>query len=79
MTIFITPDKYDNKGELKGISAELRQKKIDGRIKSLEKQVRKNQGELNKAEKKLQQKREELENVIKQIQNPCYSKLVVSQ
>ena len=61
------PDKYDNKGELQGVSPELRQQKIDGRIKSLEKQIKKNEGELNKANKQLDQKKEELQNVNQEV------------
>lgn len=57
------PDAYDNKGQLQNVSPELRQQIINGRIKSLEKQIRKNKGELQKANEQLQKKRKELENI----------------
>lgn len=57
------PDKYDNKGELKNADAELRQKKIAGRVESLEKQIKKNEGELDKVKQELGKKTQELKKV----------------
>ena len=42
------PDASDNKGLLKNASPDVRQKIIDGRIKSIEQQIKKQQGELAK-------------------------------
>ena len=41
------PDKYDNLGLLKNISQEIRQKRIQGRIEALEKQIRRQREDLD--------------------------------
>ena len=43
------PDKFDNKGFLKDASPELRQKIIDGRIRSLERQIENFRRQINRA------------------------------
>jgi hypothetical protein len=47
------PDAYDNKSILKNADPELRNKIIEGRKKSLQKQIDKQMGELNKIEEEL--------------------------
>lgn len=42
------PDLYDNKGILKNVDEELRNKIINGRINALLKQIKKQKGELKK-------------------------------
>ncbi len=42
------PYKHDNKGLLRKVSEKIRQKRINGRIVQLKKQIKKQQGELNK-------------------------------
>jgi RHS repeat-associated protein len=42
------PDAYDNQGKLEDVSPEMREKIIQGRIKSLEKQIQKQKNELDK-------------------------------
>ncbi|MFC1894871.1 hypothetical protein ACFLYH_02885 [Candidatus Dependentiae bacterium] len=42
------PDAHDNKGLLKKVSDEVRQKIISGRVEQLKKQIKKQQGELDK-------------------------------
>jgi hypothetical protein len=43
------PDKFDNKGFLKGASPERRQQIIDGRIRSLERQIENFRNQINQA------------------------------
>ena len=57
------PDKYDNKGQLQNVNSQMRQQRINGRIRALEKQIKKNQGELNKAQDQKQQKQLELDKL----------------
>jgi RHS repeat-associated protein len=59
------PDKHDNKGQLQGVSKEIRDKRIQGRINKLEKELKNQREALKKDLHKLSDKKKELEAIQK--------------